>query len=73
MLMIVLTGEQSFDEVYHKISGGREGTITDVREDGQICTVRWAPGEDEHQYRTGSSPLTLQCVFETSGREIREI
>ncbi|EKX54280.1 hypothetical protein GUITHDRAFT_132040 [Guillardia theta CCMP2712] len=38
-------GEQSFDEVYHKISGGREGTITDVREDGQICTVRWAPGK----------------------------
>eukprot|EP00961_Rhodomonas_salina_P107056 1441484-Rhodomonas_salina.3 len=45
--------EHSLDEVYHKVADGNAGTITDVKTEGQICTVRWDHILSEHQYRTG--------------------
>ena len=49
-----LMTRKSLDERFHKISGGKAGTITSVVGEGALATVRWdvTPSE-EHQYRTG--------------------
>jgi hypothetical protein len=60
-------GRKSLDERFHRISGGRAGTITSVLGEGALATVRWDanPGE-EHQYRTGRFgrfELVRHCVY----------
>jgi hypothetical protein len=54
MLIRPLMTRKSLDERFHKISGGKAGTITSVAGEGALATVRWdvTPSE-EHQYRTG--------------------
>ena len=53
-VQLTAQGRKSLDERFHKISGGRAGTIVAVLGDGALATVRWdvAPSE-EHQYRVG--------------------